>query len=115
MEGGIALASLPQADGFIKLRPALLLRQMPPFGDWLVCGISTQLQQRVVNLDESIAPPDPDFSGSGLRAASVIRLGFLTTLPPHRFQGVIGSVSPDRHLRLLRRLSDFLQPGAEEI
>ena len=52
MEGDIALASLPQADGLIKQRPALLLRQMPPFGDWLVCGISTQLRQRVADLDE---------------------------------------------------------------
>ena len=52
MEGDIALASLPQADGLIKQRPALLLRQMPPFGDWLVCGISTQLRQQVADLDE---------------------------------------------------------------
>ena len=113
MEGDIALASLPQADGFIKPRPALLLRRMPPFGDWLVCGISTQLHQRVADLDEIIAPSDLDFSGSGLKAASVIRLGFLATLPPQRFQGVMGSVSPERHLRLLQRLSDFLKPSEE--
>lgn len=111
MEGGIALVALPQADGFIKPRPALLLRRMPPFGDWLVCGISTQLHQRVADLDEIIASSDPDFSGSGLKAASVIRLGFLATLPPQRFQGVMGSVSPERRLRLLQRLSDFLKPS----
>ena len=113
MEGGIALVALPQADGFIKPRPALLLRRMPPFGDWLVCGISSQLHQRVAGLDEIITPTDPDFSDSGLKTASVIRLGFLTTLPPQRFQGVMGSISPERHLRLLERLSDFLKPSEE--
>ena len=111
MEGDIALASLPQADGLSKPRPALLLRQMPPFGDWLVCGISTQLHQRGADLDELIEPADPDFAGCGLKAPSVIRLGFLTTLPAKRFHGVVGSISHERHQRLLQRLSDYLQPN----
>lgn len=111
MERDIALASLPQADGLIKPRPVILLRQMPPFGDWLVCGISTQLQQRVADLDELVGPSDPDFAESGLKAPSVIRLGFLTTLPARRFLGIIGSISPKRHQRLLERLSDYLQPN----
>ena len=41
-EGDLALAPLPQADGQIKNRPVALLRRLPPFGDFLVCGISTQ-------------------------------------------------------------------------
>jgi mRNA interferase MazF len=111
MEGDIALASLPQADGHIKPRPAVLLRQMLPFDDWLVCGVSTQLHQRVAHLDDLIEPTDADFADSGLKAPSVIRLGFLTTLPARRFHGVIGSISSERHQRLLRRLSDYLQPN----
>ena len=50
-EGAIALAALPQANGPVKNRPVVLLREMPPFGDWLVCGISTQLHQRVADFD----------------------------------------------------------------
>jgi mRNA interferase MazF len=111
MEGAIALASLPQADGLLKLRPAVLLRQLPPFGDWLVCGISTQLRQRAEDLDELIEPSGLDFAESGLKAASIIRLGFLSTLPARRLNGVVGSISHERHHRLLRRLSDYLQPG----
>jgi hypothetical protein len=42
-QGDIALAPLPQADGRTKLRPVILLRQVPHFGDWLICGVSTQL------------------------------------------------------------------------
>lgn len=40
----MALTPLPQADGRVKNRPTIALRRMPGFGDWLVCGVSTQLQ-----------------------------------------------------------------------
>ncbi len=42
-EGAIVLLPLAQADGTVKPRPAVALSQLPGFGDWLVCGISTQL------------------------------------------------------------------------
>jgi mRNA interferase MazF len=35
-EGDVGLTPLPQADGRIKPRPAILLRRMPPLGDWLI-------------------------------------------------------------------------------
>ena len=44
-EGAIGLLPLAQSDGSIKPRPAVALRQLPGFGDWLVCGISTQLHK----------------------------------------------------------------------
>jgi len=65
----------------------LFLKRMPPFQDVLVCGISTQLQQAVPELDETITPFDPDFGGSGLKAASLIRLGYLAILPRSRSKG----------------------------
>lgn len=80
-EGDIALAPLPQADGQIKNRPVVLLRRLPPFGDFLVCGISTQLHQRVADFDDVVTPGDKEFAASGLKAASLIRLGFLAVLP----------------------------------
>ncbi len=108
-EGDVALTPLPQADGRTKPRPAILLRQMPPFGDWLVCGVSTQLHHEVGGFDETIEPSHPDFRGSGLKAPSLIRLGFLVVLPADRLLGVLGSISPERHARLLQRLGTFLQ------
>jgi mRNA interferase MazF len=107
-EGDIALAPLPQADGQIKNRPVVLLRLLPPFGDFLVCGISTQLQQHVGNFDEAIMPADKDFATTGLKAASLIRLGFLAVLPDSAFLGKIGSLSSDRRLRLLSNLCRHL-------
>jgi mRNA interferase MazF len=107
-DGDVLLAALVQADGAVKDRPVLLLCRMPPFDDFLVCGISTQLQQAAPELDEQITPSDPDFRTSGLKTASLIRLGFLTVLPRSRFKGRIGRISTVRRSRLLRKLSDFL-------
>lgn len=45
-EGDVILTPVPQANGIIKNRPAIILREMPPFNDLLVCGVSTQLHQR---------------------------------------------------------------------
>jgi mRNA interferase MazF len=106
--GDVVLAPLPQADGQFKNRPAVVLRVMRPHGDLLVCGVSTQLQQEVVGFDDAIRPGDPDFVGSGLKASSLIRLGFLVVLPAASFVGSIGAIAPERHRRLLERLAEFL-------
>jgi len=108
-EGDVALAVLPQADQQTKKRPVVVLRKMPFPGDFLVCGISTQLQQHVAAFDELISPGDPDFKSSGFLAQSLIRLGFLMIVPHRAMVGAIGSVSPERHRRLLHALSDYLR------
>ncbi|MCX5644069.1 MAG: type II toxin-antitoxin system PemK/MazF family toxin [Phycisphaerae bacterium] len=107
-EGDVILTAVPQADGAIKNRPAIILREMPPYRDLLVCGVSTQLNQQVKDFDELISPSDADFAASGLRSESLIRLGFLAVLPRSSIIGAMGSVSPRRHRRLLKRLSDYL-------
>ncbi len=81
---------------------------MPPCHDLLVCGASTQLHQYVKDFDEIISPTDADFKSSGLRSKSLIRLGFIAVLPRRRVLGSIGSISSQRHKRLLKRLSDYL-------
>lgn len=107
-EADVVLAPLPQADGTIKRRPAILLREMPPFRDFLLCGVSTQLHLQVKDFDEIIAPADADFASSGLKAESLIRLGFLTVLSSKDIIGLIGSISAERHRRLLEKLSNYL-------
>lgn len=109
-EGDVLLASLRQADGALKDRPTLFLKRMPPYQDFLVCGISTQLRLAVPDFDEILSPSDSDFWPSGLKASSLIRLGFLAVLPGSEFKGRIGSVSAERCQRLLAKLSDFLRP-----
>jgi len=107
-EGDIVLTPVPQANGQIKNRPALFLREMPPFNDVLVCGVSTQLQQQVAGFDEIIKQQDADFASSGLVADSLFRLGFLALIPRNKLLGSIGSVATVRHKRLLKNLSDYL-------
>ena len=107
-EGDVILASVPQADGETKNRPAVLLREMPGYGDLLVCGVSRQLQECVRGFDEVIRSTDADFGSSGLVSSSLIRLAFLAVLPRRRAMGSIGKISPQRHERLLRALSDYL-------
>jgi mRNA interferase MazF len=48
--GDICLTALPQSDDNIKVRPVLLLSQMPGYNDWLACGISSQLQKELAGL-----------------------------------------------------------------
>ena len=107
-EGDVVITLVPQADGELKNRPAIFLREMPPYRDLLVCGVSTQLPQYVENFDEIISSADEDFKSSGLRSTSLIRLGFLAVLPRHSVLGSMGSISAERHKRLLRKLSDYL-------
>lgn len=104
----MVLTPVPQANGQIKNRPAVVLREMRPYGDLLVCGISTQLGQRVSGFDEVITPTDADFAMNGLVSASLIRLGFLAIVPRGRVAGSIGAISAERHKRLLKTLSDYL-------
>ena len=107
-EGDVVLTPVPQADGAVKNRPAVVLREMPPYRDLLVCGISTQLRQQVKDFDEVISPSDADFASSGLLTESLIRLGFLAVLPRKSIVGSIGEISKERHERLLQTLSKYL-------
>jgi len=107
-EGDIILTPLPQVDGKLKKRPAIFLRAMPPFQDVLVCGVSSQTHQSAPGFDELITSHDSDFRKSGLRKDSLIRLGFLAVLPRQGIIGSIGSISAERHQRLLHRLSEYL-------
>lgn len=55
-EGTIILTQIRQADGGSKLRPVLVLRALPTYKDFLVCGISTQLHQEIANFDIVLTP-----------------------------------------------------------
>ena len=70
-EADVVLTPIPQADGVIKNRPAIIRREMPPYRDFLVCGVSTQLDKEVRGFDEVISDTDEDFQSSGLRTSSL--------------------------------------------
>ncbi len=103
-DGDIALAYIQQSNGERKPRPVLLLRKMPGFGDYLVCGISTQLRQAVPGFDEVLTPT----ADNRLRAVSVVRLSNLIALPTTDINRAIGFIPDALHATLLQRLANYL-------
>ena len=102
------IAPISQADGVLKNRPAIVLREMPPYGDLLLCGLSTQVHHEVKGFDEVLSPGDNDYKSSGVTATSLIRLGFLGLAASTNVIGKIGVISPECHKRLLEKLSNYL-------
>jgi mRNA interferase MazF len=113
--GDVILTALPQFDGRIKTRPAVVLCLVEPHRDPLICGISTQLHEEVRGLDDLIIPSDADFAGSGLKASSLIHAAFLTVIIPQRITGRIGTISAVRLQRLLTRLGQHMLDHAARL
>jgi mRNA interferase MazF len=103
-ESQIVLTELRQADGGKKLRPVLLLRKMPTYNDYLVCGISTQLHQEIPNFDIILMPS----LSNRLRATSLVRLSFLSILSEDDIKGILGTIESIKHQQLLNNLSNYL-------
>ena len=114
--GQIVLFRFPQADlqeG--KLRPALLLGKLPgEHGDWLICMISSQVRHYVTEFDEIVREEDLDFATSGLKAASVIRVGRLAVVEADVLLGAAGEIATDRLRRIKTRLSQWLETAPNE-
>lgn len=108
--GQIVLVPFPYTDlSGAKLRPVLLLRKTSNrFDDWLVCMVSSQLQQAEVDFDELVSPSDSDFAASGLKAASVVRIGRLAVIEGAFLAGCIGSIGSDRLGRIRQRLAAWI-------
>lgn len=92
-----------------KIRPALLLGKLPgPYEDWLLCMISSQTRQAVAGFDEIVQTTDPDYSSSGLKTTSVIRIGRVAVVEGTMLLGAVGAVSTERLDRVRHRLADWL-------
>lgn len=107
-EGDIVLINLPQSNGSRKIRPALILKTLPKYGDVLVCGISSNLKQEEKGIDSVLNADSDYFSATGLRQTSVIRLLFLVVQQSEEVMGNIGKIPRNMHVDLLQRLARFL-------
>jgi len=110
-EGQIVLFRFPQTDQTAgKLRPALVLRRLPgQHNDWLICMISSNLDQEVPEFDEVITPDDFDFKESGLKVASLIRIGRIAVVDGDILLGKLGQIDAQRLLRIRHKLSRWIQ------
>jgi mRNA interferase MazF len=111
--GQIGLLKFPEVDLIRgKNRPVLLLAKVPGlYEDWLVCMLSSQLQQGLKDFDEIIQQNDEDFQESGLKVPSVIRIGRLAVVSLDLLIGSLGSISEDRLLRIKKKLADWMLEG----
>lgn len=109
MEAGDVIRwAFVQADGRTKLRPAILLKRVPPFNDWVICAVSTQVHRYRPGLDILLDIGHPDLKRAGLPFASVIRTAYLTTIPEQRIDGSLGRLSPATMNTLYIQLKHFL-------
>lgn len=110
-EGQIVLFKFLQTDQTVgKLRPALVLRRLPgPYNDWLICMVSSHLDQKVPDFDEIITPDDSDFKESGLKVPSLIRIGRLAVVEGDILLGKLGQIDVQRLLRIKQKLSRWIQ------
>ncbi|MDD1745311.1 MAG: type II toxin-antitoxin system PemK/MazF family toxin [Candidatus Methanoperedens sp.] len=109
-EGQIVLFKFPQTDQISgKLRPALIIRETPgSYGDWLICMISSQLSQQIPGFDEIIREEDVDFSQSGLKISSVIRISRLAVVNRKVLLGSIGNIDSERLMSIKKKLSKWI-------
>jgi len=110
-EGQIVLFRFSQTDQATgKVRPALVIRRLPgPHNDWLICMISSNLDQNVPDFDEVIIPNDVDFKYSGLKVESLIRIGRLAVVDGGILIGKLGQIDTQRLLRIKQKLSIWIQ------
>ena len=107
--GQIVLTPFPYSDlSEAKLRPVLMLRQASRFDDWLVCMVSSQVQQAETGLDEILVQSDTDFASSGLKVPSVLRLSRLAVLDGSLLLGSIGTISDERLGNVKQRLAKWV-------
>jgi mRNA interferase MazF len=108
--GQIVLFRFPQTDleeG--KSRPALLIGKLPgEYDDWLICMVSAQVRHYVQGFDDLIREGDSDYSGTGLKVESVVRLGRLAAVQGELLLGAIGQIAPERLQRIKGRLAEWL-------
>ena len=109
--GQIVLCRFPQTDFAPgKRRPALLLLQLPSdYNDWLVCMMSTKVEHAIPGVDELITFADLDFTQSGLKEDTLIRLTRLAAVTDLLFTGTIGQIDPKRLTRLKKNLARWIE------
>jgi len=105
--GDVVLGEFPQRND-TKVRPALIVQVAPPYDDFVLCGITTQLRNQVAGVDELIEATDADSRATGLRETSLVRVAYLVTIIPEEVMGKLGEISPERLARIRSKLARFV-------
>ena len=107
--GEVVRVSLPESDGKVRSRPALLIKKIPPYNDWLLCAISSGKHLEQKGLDIMIDVKHSDFISSNLKFPGLIRTGFLFTIPESSIEGKMGTLSESTMVTVINNLVFFLK------
>ncbi len=107
-EGDIVKAFIQQADGEIKPRPAVLIKKLPYFDDWLICGISRKTYAVHKGFDIVITNNSKEFSQTGLDFDMVVRAGWLHNFRESKIEGSLGSLTSERLKELKANITRFI-------
>jgi mRNA interferase MazF len=110
-EGSVVLVPFPHVEAGApgKVRPAVVVRRLPgDYDDWLVCMVSSRVDQKIEGFDEVMSPQDVDFAQSGLKVGSVLRIARLAVCHGPALLGAIGCLDARRLSRVKARLSQWL-------
>jgi len=109
--GDIVLIRFPQTDLQTgKLRPTLVVAAAPGrHPDLSLALISSRTYQAIPDFDELIDVYDSDYSESGLKVRSVVRLTRLATVETSVINARLGRISPERLQKIRHRLVEWLR------
>jgi len=115
--GQVVIFKFPQTNlEYRKPRPALLVAQLPgDYDDWLISMISSQTNQYIEGLDEIIGPDSSDFTKSGLKVESVIRVARIAVVSGEILMGTIGEITSERLKKIRNKLSNWIRTGKVDI
>ncbi len=106
--GDICRVGFPQPDGNIKGRPVVLIKEVPPFKDWMVALVTGKTRNMDSTLDYLLRDSDSGFSGTGLTKTSLIRMGVISTINTGLIQGKLGELPYGVLPKLKSNLSQFI-------
>lgn len=100
-KGDIVLVEFPFTDlSQTKLRPAVVLALNLAIDEFTVCFISSQNVDRLNPSEFALLDSDPDFSQTGLRISSKVRVTRVTTLNKQLITRRLGKLGT-QHLQQL--------------
>lgn len=113
-KGDIILVPFPFTDlSQTKLRPAVVLWADSKGQDVTLCFISSQKVNRLAKYEFAIASDDPQFSMTGLKMTSKVRVTRITTLERRLLQRRLGRLSEQLIVRLDQTLRCAFQLDSE--
>lgn len=97
--------------GWNKPRPALVIQPVPPFFDFLLVPITTQVQKEIKGVDILISADSLAFSKSGLDKTSLIQVLHVNCIASIFIKGVIGTLPEDLMQEVLINLASYIHKG----